>query len=92
MQVQVVLIHIFYVSHFLCMMCPRAHLITQTFYFPHTKKLVFLEKRIPLPPEWNSTLLLLLTQNPVNPKFEFPVSKKKISFKVKVKSSEYICE
>lgn len=27
-----------------------------------------------------------------NPKFEFPVSKKKISFKVKVKSSEYICE
>lgn len=28
----------FYVSHFLCMMCPRAHLISQSSYFPHAKK------------------------------------------------------
>lgn len=38
----------FYVSHFLCMMCPRAHLISQSSYFPHAKKKLHLpEKRIP---------------------------------------------
>lgn len=35
----------FYVSHFLCMMCPRAHLISQSSYFPHAKKTSIFQRK-----------------------------------------------